>query len=146
MCFSQEYSLDDVRACYLDAKNLESKSLLKRMTKEDYGNPIIKAYNNIANIMLIDHLYNPIKKYLSFKNYTQALDSLIESNQSNVEIRLLRYAVQNMSPSFLNYNQNLNDDIRYIVLNLDDESYRLQSYFYVILENIEYKKRLDTDK
>ena len=146
ICYSQEYNLEDVRECYLEVADFENKKLLRKMTIKNFGNPVMKAYNNTANLMLLSHLYNPVKKYLIFKRHTQDLDFLIQENQTNLEIRLLRYAVQNMSPDFLNYNKDLNEDLSYILLNLDSEPNKLRSYLYKILKKINDAKTSNTSK
>ena len=43
--------------------------------------------------MMLDYSNNPFEKYKIFKTKTKQIDSIINTNQKNIEIRLLRYAL-----------------------------------------------------
>ena len=68
-----------------------------------------------------------------FKTKTKQIDSIINTNQKNIEIRLLRYALQKNSPYFLKYNSDLRSDLDYIKSNLYKENENLQFYIETLL-------------
>ena len=106
-CYSQDEVLKAVRSCYNEANNIEKVQELIRLSSSSSDHPIILAYNNTAQLMLLDYWYNPIKKYTLFKTHTKKLDSIIKQNPTNIELRLLRYTVQKKAPSFYNIIPNL---------------------------------------
>ena len=50
---------------------------------------------------MIDNEINPYKKLILFNQLTNKLDSVVNHNYSDIEIRMLRYAIQKKSPFFL---------------------------------------------
>lgn len=127
-CYSQDEILKAVRSCYSQANNIEKVQELIRLSSSSPDHPIILAYNNTAQLMLLDYWYNPIKKYTLFKTHTKKLDSIIKQNPTNIELRLLRYTVQKNAPSFLQYNTHLDEDIELIRANIHKESDYLKKY------------------
>ena len=127
-CYCQDEVLKAVRSCYNEANNVEQVQELIRLSSVSSDHPVILAYNNTAHLMLLDYRYNPIKKYTLFKTHTKKLDSIIKQNPTNIELRLLRYTVQNKAPSFLQYNAQLNKDIELIRANIHKESDYLKKY------------------
>lgn len=128
-CYSQDEVLKTVRSCYNEANNVEKVQELIRLSSANSDHPVILAYNNTAHLMLLDYSYNPIKKYTLFKIHTKKLDSIIKQNPTNIELRLLRYTVQNKAPSFLQYNAQLDNDIELIRANIHKESDYLKNTF-----------------
>ena len=108
---------------------MEKVQELIRLSSANSDHPVILAYNNTAHLMLLDYRYNPIKKYTLFKIHTKKLDSIIKQNPTNIELRLLRYTVQNKAPSFLQYNAHLDNDIELIRANIHKESDYLKNTF-----------------
>ena len=99
-CYSQDEVLKALRSCYSEANNVEKVQDLIRLSSANSNNPVILAYNNTAHLMLLDYRYNPIKKYTLFKTHTKKLDSIIKQHPTNIELRLLRYTVQNKALLF----------------------------------------------
>ena len=78
--------------------------------------------------MMLDYSNNPFEKYKIFKTKTKQMDSIVRTNPKNIEIRLLRYALQKNSPYFLKYSSDLRNDLNYIKSNLFKEKEYLQVY------------------
>lgn len=127
-CFSQEDKLNEIRKCF---KNIEGTCKIKKlinMTENDLENPVVLAYNYTCNLMMLDYSNNPFEQYKVFKVKTRQIDSIVDTNPKNIEIRLLRYVVQKNSPYFLRYKSDLNHDLMYIKSNLYKEKENLQVY------------------
>lgn len=127
-CHSQDEVLTAIRSCYNKIDNVEGVQELIRLSSVNYDHPVILAYNNTAHLMLLDYRYNPIKKYTLFKTHSKRIDSIIKKNPTNVELRLLRYTVQNKVPSFLQYSAQLDEDIKLIKANIHKEADYLKKY------------------
>ena len=127
-CFCQEKNLIEIRSCF---KNIEGVNEIKRLiniSNNNLDDPVILAYNYTGKLMMLDYSNNPFEKYKIFKTKTKQIDSIINTNQKNIEIRLLRYALQQNSPHFLKYNSDLQSDLNYIKSNLYKENKNLQFY------------------
>ena len=98
------------------------------MSNNDLDDPVILAYHYTGRLMMLDYSNNPFEKYKVFKTKTKQIDSIISTNQKNIEIRLLRYVIQKNSPYFLRYKSDLNNDLMYIKSNLHKEKGYLQVY------------------
>ena len=131
-CYGQN-SINEIREKYLCAneqKCLERLIVLSHLNLDD---PLIYSYNTSAQIMMIDNEINPYKKLILFNQLTNKLDSVVNHNYSDIEIRMLRYAIQKKSPFFLGYNNNINEDIVYINENIDFLPSNVKKYISKIL-------------
>src|SRR5690606_3467593 len=81
--------------------------------------PIIYAYNAAAEMTLANHTMWPTAKFDYFSSGKSKLESAIKTYPSNVEMRYIRYCVQQGCPFFLNYSSNLSEDKKYVLANLD---------------------------
>ena len=61
---------------------------------------------------------------------------IVKNNFNNIEIRFLRYCVQNKTPRFLGYNDNLELDYQFIIQNIDIHSNELQEYIRSTLKSL----------
>ena len=103
------------------------------MSSDHLDHPVVLAYNYTGKLMLLDYSNNPFKNYRIFKTKTAQLDSVIHANPKKIELRLLRYAVQNNCPSFLKYNTHISNDLELIKSLLSKENEALQYYIKTIL-------------
>ena len=85
--------------------------------------------------MILDFMYNPLKKYLYFNRHTKVIDSIIDMNPSNIEIRLLRYIIQKKSPEILSYNKNIFSDSLYVVKNMKGLEHNFLSYLKILIKS-----------
>ena len=132
-CFCQEKKLIEIRSCFNSIEGVNEIKKLINLSKNSLDHPVILAYNYTGKLMMLDYSNNPFKKYKIFKIKTKQIDSIINTNQKNIEIRLLRYALQKNSPYFLKYNSNLRSDLNYIKSNLYKENENLQFYIETLL-------------
>ncbi len=73
-------------------------------------NPKAFAYRAVAEIMMCRYLWNPYTKLKYFRSGTNKLENAIRLRDSDIEIRYLRFCVQNNAPRLLSYYENLADD------------------------------------
>ena len=132
-CFCQEMKLIEIRSCFRSIEGINEIKKLINLSKNIHDHPVILAYNYTGKLMMLDYSNNPFEKYKIFKTKTKQIDSIINTNQKNIEIRLLRYALQKNSPYFLKYNSDLRSDLKYIKSNLYKENENLQFYIETLL-------------
>lgn len=88
----------------------EFKSLLNTLPED----PLITGYKGMSEMLAAYHSYNPVVKYASFLKGKDLLESSIKKDPANVELRFLRYTVQSNAPAFLFYNQNIDEDRKFL--------------------------------
>lgn len=132
-CFCQEKNLIEIRSCFKSIEGVNEIKKLISLSENSLDHPVILAYNYTGKLMMLDYSNNPFEKYKIFKTKTKQIDSIINTNQKNIEIRLLRYALQKNSPYFLKYNSDLRSDLNYIKSNLYKENENLQFYIETLL-------------
>ena len=101
------------------------------------SSPIHKGYKSMSFFLISKHSLNPIDKLSFFKQGVKWLESSIKNNYNNIELRFLRFSVQNNSPLFLNYNNYIEDDRDYLVGNykyLEDEDLKNRISNYLLLQ------------
>jgi hypothetical protein len=78
------------------------------------------------------YTYNPISKIKIFKHAKEKLDSLIQSNPSNVHLRYVRLLLQETSPGILGYDSNIKEDKIFLskTLDISDDSDYLDLYIH----------------
>ena len=148
LCFSyiigssQDLLIKEIRSAYINANNLEQVNKLIKLTSFKTKEPIVEAYYNVANLILIDYKFNPFEKMVKFKKYSKELDALVEYNYQNIELRLLRYAVQKKAPGFLKYNRQIDLDLNFIMQNKSKESTELQEFITNVLNLLKIEEEI----
>lgn len=127
-CFCQENKLIEIRSCFRSIQGINEVERLINISEDNLDNPVILAYYYTGKLMMLDYSNNPFEKYKIFKTKTKQMDSIVRTNPKNIEIRLLRYALQKNSPYFLKYSSDLRNDLNYIKSNLFKEKEYLQVY------------------
>ena len=134
-CFCQYNNIDELRSCFKTIESVHEIEDLINMSKNHIDDPVVLAYNCTGKLMLLDYYGNPFEKYRRFINQTTQLDSIIQTNPKNIEIRLLRYTIQHNCPSFLLYNKDMSNDIKMIKMYLSQENDSLQDHIKTILKS-----------
>ena len=88
------------------------------------GNPVLKGYKGASVMFMARSTWNPMTKLNYFSRGKVMLEEAIAKDKANLELRFLRYAVQNNCPSFLNYSASLDEDRSFILSNWKRESDR----------------------
>lgn len=97
---------------YLDAK-IEKADLNEKIT--------INGYKAVVTMRMAEYVSNPFTKLSWFNDGKKMLEKSIKMNR-NIENVHLRLMVQVNAPSFLNYNNEIEKDRKYIIKNLEKSS------------------------
>ena len=114
--------LDEARLLFPKIESDEDKNeeLLKLTSNYTLDfDPTIYAYNAAAKMTMANHTIWPTSKLSYFKSGKRKLEEAVKNYPDNIEIRYIRYAVQNGSPEFLGYRENMKEDRKKIELNID---------------------------
>jgi len=88
----------------------QAKCFKEQMENIQINTSIMKAYKCISKLIYIKHFEPFWVKFFVFNRETKKLDKIIKVAPDNIEIRFLRYAVQDRAPFFLGYNDDLEKD------------------------------------
>lgn len=136
---AQPVTLEKARALYfsMSTEKCNSLKLAELFEKNKPGLPVLKAYNGAASAAAPECVTNPATKISWFRKGKTLLDNAAAADPSNFEIRFLRFATQDKAPGFLGYNDNLEEDKKYLISNLskgrgivkDDQVFRMMTGF-----------------
>ena len=127
-------TIDDLRGKYFQIDSIEQADLyIDKLEKESSAEA--KGYRAALNFTK-SRLYKfPLKKMKYFKRGKSILEDTIEENRNNLELRYLRYCIQKKVPEFLNYSDQIEQDLALIIneISKSDMSDNTKS---IILTNI----------
>jgi hypothetical protein len=117
--FSQnsKSKINQIRHVYKNAGQDEDKNEELIKLSKSCENTIIKGYYASGLAIKAKYLYNPFSKLDYFKRGTTLLDKTIAKDKMNIELRFMRFCIQTVSPNFLGYNEEIQNDIELIVKN-----------------------------
>lgn len=104
------------------SKAPDNKTICKTMidsitTTKD---PIYLAYLGAYQTIWANHVINPISKLSTFNKGKKNIENAFLLDQNNIEIRLIRYSIQNNAPKFLGYSSELIRDKNFIERNYQE--------------------------
>ena len=125
--FSQE--IQDIRDIYFGNNESISKcdSLQFLLNSFDKKTNIIDAYIGANSLLYCKFSDDVFKKFSYFEKGKMMIEEAIKKDPDNVEVKFLRYINQNNIPWFLNYNQNIEEDYKFITSHLnsiDDKDFK----------------------
>ena len=136
---AQEFSLLDTRNLFIEAtKNEEIANKLFELTKNSTIDVNYKqhSYNAIAILLKSKYVVNPFHKIKLFKKGKKKLDMVIQEFPNDIELRFLRFCVQNDTPEILNYKKNIKQDSQLIKDNISKSSQELQRFILPIFKTL----------
>ena len=117
-----------LRLLYIDAaKEKDNAVKLLAMTSDHDEKIIVQAYHGAVMMVMARYYFNPLTKWKSFSQGSELLESAIQSEPMNAELRYLRLSIQEHAPSFLGYHQSIEEDKAFLKNNLgrmEDEELR----------------------
>ncbi|MEO6837502.1 MAG: hypothetical protein ABI261_02575 [Ginsengibacter sp.] len=110
--------MNEVRSLYKEA--VKSEDSCKELVKISSGfneekNPLMLGYKGSATMLMAKHVFNPFTKMSYFKKGKQMLEKAIEVDENNLELRFLRFNAQTNMPSFLGYNNSIENDKKFLL-------------------------------
>ena len=93
----------------------ELKAIIKSASTK--GDLVSKAYGGLCKTMLAKHKTLPNKKWQTFKEGRDIIESCIRTKPNSAELRYIRLLVQLNAPSFLGYNSQVSEDLKFFSTN-----------------------------
>ncbi|MGB7784946.1 MAG: hypothetical protein WBL27_02495 [Salinimicrobium sp.] len=115
----QAPSISEVRQLYM--QSAEDKAAAKKLlefSEENEDSALLLGYKAVAEMMMAKHVFNPLSKMSHFSKGKKDFARALDAEPENVEIRFLRFSVQSETPDFLGYKENLEQDKKFLFLNL----------------------------
>ena len=125
---TETFDIVKIRKLFSEALTNEQKAneLISYSDKINYT-PIASGYKGAGNMLLSKFSFNLYKKYKYFNEGKGLLEASIQKDASSVELRYLRFAFQTHVPSFLGYNNSIEEDKHFLidtVRNITDNNLR----------------------
>ena len=111
-------NMDSIRANYVKAvsdKKLCKAMLAQLQTKN--GNSVYLAYRGAFRTIWASHAINPIVKLNACNKGKKDIENAVKESPNNIEIRFIRLSIQQNCPSFLGYNNEVEQDLQFIHAN-----------------------------
>jgi len=117
LTFAQDLTLEEVRKKYPLATKDEivCGELYASLNGKADGTDLISGYTGGVTMLMAKYCSNPFTKLEYFKDGKKLLEDAISHNKNNIELRFLRFAIQENLPSMLNYDDNLEEDKSYMM-------------------------------
>ena len=136
---AQELNLSELRELYIEASFEEDKAnKLYELTKNssiesDYKN---FSYHTIAILLQSKFSINPIEKLKLFGEGKEKLEKVISQYHKDIELRFLRFCVQDGTPAILDYKLKMEEDSQFIKNNISASSEELQQFIIPIFKTL----------
>ena len=116
--FIQVDEVSELRASFQKAlTSSKSATELNTLTSKQ-ETAIKKAYHGVSYTLLGKHATNPIKKLEYLKKGLPILNQAVQDKPLDVEIRFLRFTVEENVPSFVQIERHISSDKYFLVNNL----------------------------
>ncbi len=118
--FAQTAWQNKVRESYfgLDGTDCNSLKLAEYFEEHPPKDAVMTAYYGASSAAAPQCLFSPASKISYFRRGKQLLAKAVNQQPDNFEIRFLRFATQTMTPGFLGYNENIEEDKAFLLKNL----------------------------
>lgn len=136
---AQELNLSELRELYIEASFEEDKANeLYELTKNSSIESGYKkfTYHAIAILLQSKFAINPIDKLKSFGEGKEQLEKVISQYPKDIELRFLRFCVQDGTPAILDYKLNMEEDSQFINNNIYTTSEELQQFIIPIFKTL----------
>ncbi|MCO5949859.1 hypothetical protein [Mucilaginibacter flavidus] len=116
----QTLDIGTIRKLYHSAANVKQDALHLNQLMLGVDNtapPVLVCYKGANEMIQAKYALNPIVKLTKFNKGKALLIKAIGRDTLNLEMRFIRYSIQSNLPAFLNYNDELDADKRFLVDN-----------------------------
>lgn len=108
------------------------EDMIVQLTKLKDKEALFLGYLGAYQTAYANHVFSPFSKLKTFKQGKSNIQAAISKDKNDVELRYIRLSIQKNAPSFLGYNDNINEDVNFIKAHLKEVDSK------VLLNNIEY--------
>ncbi|MFD2561932.1 hypothetical protein [Aquimarina rubra] len=112
----------EVRELYRYAKDSKenTEKFLEITEKTNYQNdPVLSAYYGCALTLKASFSEKRGDKISFFKQGKKLIESSIETDPNNIELRMIRLSVQSNAPRIIRYYKEIDEDKNYLIKNID---------------------------
>lgn len=140
--------VNDVRKLYYEAalKEDAANKLNKMLVAvNDNSDAIFICYKGAAQMLDAKYAFNPITKLSRFKKGKILIEKAINKDPNHLEMRFIRFSIQTNLPSFLGYNNWIENDKKILLLQTakikdEDLKQKISSYLVKYCTKEELKK------
>jgi hypothetical protein len=79
------------------------------------------GYEGACEMIAAEHAINPLTKLKYFNSGKKVLETAILNDKDNIELRYLRYTLQEHSPSLLAYHGNMREDKIFLIQSISEK-------------------------
>ncbi|MDP3567491.1 hypothetical protein [Sediminibacterium sp.] len=90
------------------------------LTSKEIPATLKRAYYAAAEMASAQYKISPVAKVNVFNSGKKILEATILSDTSNLEIRYIRYTIQENAPAFLGYKKNIQADKLFLIKNVNN--------------------------
>ncbi|MFC5269585.1 hypothetical protein [Adhaeribacter terreus] len=108
----QETNIPALRQLFYEARDNDDKAelLFKQIGNYEGREGILVAYKAGAYALKAKHGANPLNKLKNIKKATRYFSEAVQLDPDNLEIRFMRYAVEDQTPGSLGYSEHVAED------------------------------------
>ncbi|WP_370900622.1 hypothetical protein [Chryseobacterium gossypii] len=128
--FFQSSDIEALRYSYAKANqsNANTRAFINLAEKQTSSDPVALGYKAAAQVMEAKVTTEKGKRKLFVKAGATSLESLIEKNPDNIELRVIRLSVQENIPKIVGYHGSLKEDKAFILKNINRQNAALKDY------------------
>jgi len=116
----QTFDMSKIRSLYRNAAKIKQDALeLNSMMLQVHSSaiPLLICYKGANEMIQAKYALNPFRKFDKFNKGKKLIKIAFSLDTLNLEMRFIRYSIQSNLPAFLNYNDELDADKRFLVNN-----------------------------
>lgn len=109
--------IKQIRQLYRESVKSEiaCKRLLGILKDVQPDEAVLYGYKASGTFLMAKYSINPLSKYNYFKKGKSQLEAAIKKDGENVELRFLRWMIQENIPRFLGYNKHIQSDKSFVL-------------------------------
>jgi hypothetical protein len=111
-------TLSEARKYFEQGNDSEVAALTLKKLTEDETDPVCKAYHGAAYALLAKHYSNPLNKLEALNKGLGIINAAVLENTTEVEIRFIRFSVEEHIPAFVPFTSHVKIDKKHILDNL----------------------------
>ena len=126
-CVAQSITLEEARKNYYECtRDKQTCELLFSRLSESHSenNTVLNGYYGAVAANLANHTREPAQKIRLFNLGRRLLENAILSDSLNLELRFLRFSIQENCPPTLHYSSQITADKTFIIKNMGSASSR----------------------